>query len=541
MSPRAISSKKGLPPSVFVLSSPNFYSAATADASPPRNRLSGTPPTKSWNSHGSSVRGSWTNPILGAGYSPLSGRSVEPSISTTVECIVGRPEKSRTVGGFSVGANLTKSFLGAASFEIPWAMAQPGIATGIGISFVFAAIAGYTLILFQRLRVLSHSREPTFTDLGLEAFGRFGFALTWAALASMTLGVCSCYLVFVGESFQSIVTTQVSDTPLLLTQKWFYLMCCAPIVWALTCIKNFKYLTLTSIMGLVMAIGSMVLILIYPLLQWDMGDKSFSTLMSDNLRDAIYADHLEQKVPLFVGNAAFLFCIHSVGIPIEQSMSEHKRHQFSTSVIWSVLFVTFLNVGFAVLVLGLYGKNGNPNAVLNLPPGVFPAVVKIALSLVMLLTYSLFMMPVAEACAGFMTRCMHKNNIDPSKVINPSKRSQIDSLLQNDPNDAYASAMILEEQVSWKTDILVRFFLVGVTIAIAIGVPEFHLVTNIVGGVANTLVGLVLPPAIHMALARREGVSNSVEVVWQCVVICFGLYVMGASLYGTILGAEGKI
>ena len=50
---------------------------------------------------------------------------------------------------------------------------------------------------------------------------------------------------------------------------------------------------------------------------------------------------------------------------------------------------------------------------------------------------------------------------------------------------------------------LVRACLVLGCAGLGVSIPSFGLVTNLVGAVTNTIVGLILPPAIYIQLARR--------------------------------------
>ena len=78
----------------------------------------------------------------------------------------GAPRKGSTAGdplwigaqgkasGASAFNNLTKAFLGAASFELPWALKQSGIGFGILSLIIFAWTCAYTLKILGRMRVM---------------------------------------------------------------------------------------------------------------------------------------------------------------------------------------------------------------------------------------------------------------------------------------------------------------------------------------------------------------------------------------------------
>lgn len=95
--------------------------------------------------------------------------------------------------------NLSKSFAGAASFELPWAVAQAGLVGGVLGVLGMAALSYYSLILLPHCgHLVPHIRRPTYPQIAGAAFGIRGEAAAWIALILMTLGVCGAYLVFIG-------------------------------------------------------------------------------------------------------------------------------------------------------------------------------------------------------------------------------------------------------------------------------------------------------------------------------------------------------
>ena len=101
-----------------------------------------------------------------------------------------------------------------------------------------------------------------------------------------------------------------------------------------------------------------------------------------------------ETYPLFFGNAAFLFCIHSVVLPIEQSMKEKKHFARTTDV--SMVIVTVLNLSFAVICYMLLGYCTQGSVTANLPSGWLPDVVEVLLCIDLLFTYTIFMIPLSE-------------------------------------------------------------------------------------------------------------------------------------------------
>ena len=125
------------------------------------------------------------------------------------------------------------------------------------------------------------------------------------------------------------------------------------------------------------------------------------------------AIHIE-SYPLFFGNAAFLFCIHSVVIPIEQSMQNPSRFSLVANI--SVIFVTILNLFFAVICYMLLGYCTQGNVIVNLPEGWLPIVVQLLLCLDILFTYTIFMIPLAEMIENLLS-ITPRSNLFVVKVL----------------------------------------------------------------------------------------------------------------------------
>ena len=87
-------------------------------------------------------------------------------------------------------------------------------------------------------------------------------------------------------------------------------------------------------------------------------------------------------------------------LPIEQSM-KNKEH-FSRTTDISMVFVTILNMSFAVICYMLLGYCTQGTVTDNLPPGVFPSIVEFLLCLDLLFTYTIFMIPLSEMLEGLL-------------------------------------------------------------------------------------------------------------------------------------------
>lgn len=75
-------------------------------------------------------------------------------------------------------------------------------------------------------------------------------------------------------------------------------------------------------------------------------------------------------------------------------------------------------------------------------------------------------------------------------------------------------------------------------------VPKFNYITNLVGGVANNLVAIILPPLFYLALKRKTGQVKIWMYVGNFFVVIVGLLAGAATLVATIselFGADFSI
>ena len=173
----------------------------------------------------------------------LSSESMdEPWIVVKPGSAVGQSSFLRTV------INITKCFVGAASFELPWAFSKAGLAGSmIGIT-ALALMSSFSLRRLSECPEFSRCGATAYPELGREAFGDVGFALAWFGTITMTLGVCGSYFVFISKTLHELTG---APTLLMLFATLFF-------VGTLSWLKRLKTLAFTSALG----VGALVLAVI---------------------------------------------------------------------------------------------------------------------------------------------------------------------------------------------------------------------------------------------------------------------------------------
>ena len=379
---------------------------------------------------------------------------------------------------FRAFINITKCFVGAASLELPWAFMQAGWVFGfLGLLFL-ALISYYTLWQLARCGHLCvhldpSNQAPTYPEIGKMAFGRIGMFLTYFGILFAVLGAVGSYFVFIGTTLSSLLCPfSPVLTPTVMT------LLTLPVIVLLSWIRAYRFLAPTSIFGVLALLLAVILVLVD-------GFMNYSIQPIET-----YPPIQVATIPLYLGNAAFLYLIHIVVLPAEQSMQ--KRKQFSRAVGASVITVTIVNVVFALLAYFLFGALTQGNVIENLVPGVRKIIVKVALTIDLLATSVLFLLPMFE----LFERAIWDESRDFGKI---------------------------------KVEILrnvLRSVIVAAACGIALLIPCFSLVTGLSGGLGPTMLGLILPPAFFLRLSWLRGRfkrmnRKKIFEICACVVILF--------------------
>jgi len=431
----------------------------------------------------------------------------------------GRSTKQQgTASGWSARCNLTKAFLGAASFELPWALQQSGIAAGVLSLAVFALACAYTLKLLGRARTLVMARRATtpastatsstattitYADVGRAAYGAAGARLVNFGVVGMSLGVCAAYLVFVGTTLHSVFVNVgvypamsiggscASATSMAPGCIALPLLVTLPVFGAIALLEDYSKLAWTSLAGIVLVVVAMASVLIYG-----------AATQPVPLAAIAAAPFIRWRTyPLFFGNAAFTFCIHTVAIPVHASLADPER-DYEAAVDRSTTFVAVINIAFAAACSVLFQSAGvQANVLQNLPQGEHLSVlVKVLLCVVMILTYALFLQPVAELIEHVFFK---------------------------------ATFEVATEKAALRHRRAIRVAVILVTTLLALAVPDFGLACNLVGSLANTLVGLIMPPLFYRKL-MGDRLTNRERTVCATIVV-FGTVLMVVGTTVTVI------
>jgi amino acid permease len=383
--------------------------------------------------------------------------------------VLNKESKSSNCATF---VNLCKCFLGAASFSLPWAYQQAGLVGAFVGTLIFFAISNFSLKALARsarMATTYSNQTPSYGDIGQAAFGPIGKFLAWFGVLAMTAGVCGTYLVFVADALQ-IFTGLSTISSILLT---------LPLLIPLSWLRSYKWLAPVSGVGLIALLCSLVVVVIYGGLNPVQDFEAFVEKPDIVLLDTF---------PLFVGNIAFLFLIHSVAVPIQRNMETPE--DYDRMVDYSMVAVSLVNMLFAYACTVVFGDEVQGNILNNLPEGTLRSVAVGAVAIDLFATVPAFLFPVSDAAERVLF------------------------------NEALFGTFATEAKRN-----LFRAFLVCGIAGTSVAIPIFELLAGFSGGFGNMVVGIILPPLLFAKLRAK----NEPLPAWQeCG--CFMLSLLGVGL-----------
>lgn len=369
-------------------------------------------------------------------------------------------------GALQASASIIKAVVGAGSFALPWAFLQAGLFGGMIGILVLAILSCYTirmLIQCKRELVGKSDRYVTYVDIAREVYGRVVAWTLYAAIVITSIGACSAYLVFCGNMLESVSRGKLES------MYWVFILA-GPLI-LFTWIRSFRYLAFTSIIGDIALVLAMITMFV----------EGFKEESVENPFGGEYPPIQYLSYPKFFGAAAFLFCVHMLMVPIEQSM--HTPKNFGKAVYGSFLVVTVLNLVFAAIGYMLYKGATKDIIINNLPDNVFVDVARVALVFDLFFTFIVVIVPARDI--------IETSLLTPNQRWNTIKR--------------YA----------------IRTVMVGICVGIGVGVKQFSDLIGLVSGLSLSFMAFVLPPMLHMRLfwARLDWVLIGVDIF----LILFGI------------------
>jgi amino acid permease len=470
--------------------------------------------------------------------------------------------------------NFVKASIGSGSFVLPWAMKQSGIIVGSAGLILLGVVSAYTMQLLIQCKQRAsrglppeRKREFTFTDVGRVAAGTVGKWSVDFSVILCNIGVCAGYTVFIASNLRWAITCLPVGVnpanPQLNVQDFEVYLCLLPILILLTFLPSFKYLAYAAYVGFIFLVVAMITVYVY------------ATKHSFFGVEFGVSYYEWRTLPQFFGAAAFLFCVHTMVIPVESSMKRPSNMQYVIDA--AAFIVVAVNLPFAIYGYLLFGHQVKGYCFENLI-GLYPDIIRLTLALELTLTYPIVIKPpsdVVEEIGVLIYDWAHKEsnvgriqagykeiNEEDSpvreaccaccgKICNPvncvalctcckiigSKLSAVAEVIKKGlrlillpyTKTAGTRRKIVRTLLVWT----LRAGLVLTAFAIAYAIPFFNLIVALVGGLATTIAAFILPPLFHIMLfwrIRPKGIT-----ILNAAIFVFGILASVITTVTTIM------
>ncbi|XP_062094338.1 amino acid transporter AVT1E-like [Humulus lupulus] len=360
-----------------------------------------------------------------------------------------KQQSSSTAQALLNGINV---LCGIGLLTTPYALKEGG---WLSLTFVvvFSVIACYTGILLQRC-LESNSGLKTYPDIGQAAFGRAGRLAIAIVLYFELYGSCVEFITMISDNVTSVFSDNISmsfDGIFDLNSHQIFAIAAALVILPTVWLKNLSLLSYFSIGGVASSI-LVALCLLWTGVVNKVGFHGRGPILDiANLSSTI-------------GIYGYAFSGHSVFPNIYTSMKKPSRFPFV--LIGSFFFCGFLYIGVAVCAFLMFGDSVQSQFTLNMPKQFVASKIAIWTMVVNPITkYALTLTPVTLS---------------------------LEELLPVTLREYYI------------VSIFIRTVLVISSLVVALNVPFFAIVMQLLGSVCSMLVSFIFPCACYISLFKGK-------------------------------------
>lgn len=356
-----------------------------------------------------------------------------------------------TQSKLSAATNLGKCICGAGSFALPHVFLKEGVLGGTIALTACAYLATLTMQSINNSRTYLETKDEapmSYVDLSEMSLGKPASKLVFGLTLAASLGVCSTYIAFIGQTLASLSMDAESNNivhflfPNVPENTWEMSVSLA--VFPLSLVRNYAIFAFTSALGVTAVLGGILVTLAYGILVDPGGGISNALGAVTELK--LWPESFADAFGGSFGTIAYLFCVNFLTLPIINSM-RNPTEDYNDSVTMAVSAVWVVNLIFAIICLGFYGDQTQDLVLQNLNNGPYLSALKILLCVDLLFTF-----PV---------------------VFSSGRQILENALLESNEN---------------YTDYLSRALLTAATVLICFGLSQiggFGVVANLVGGVVS--------------------------------------------------------
>ncbi|KAF0983942.1 hypothetical protein FDP41_007857 [Naegleria fowleri] len=474
------------------------------------------------------------------------------------------PSKTNAVSAF---LNITKTFAGAGSFALPWALKQSGLLAGVITLILLAILSNYTMKLLIKCRRYIQSQEEFKENSEYWKIRSIRIPISKKKTVNEETGETETEPVYPkrhppprieNPETGEVVTTipkaidpndYIYEEDRIITYAdigyeamgnvgsivvHFLMMSCNIGVATI-----YLVLMASCLNGMVsqipLRIWMLFFIPLFVILSWIRSYKYLAPLTligtlallfalgSVIVYGFIYQRHNMKwpweyahvafiepaTIPLFIGSAMFLFCTHTMMLSVEQSMKKRKAYYWTLNL--SFIFIVIINLAFGLLVFEFFPYNIKQSATANLPQdSIFVYIIQSCLCLELILTYTVVLMPVGEI---FDEKVLQK-------LLDKIKR--------------FVTSTRLSSVLYYLTSGIFRSIIVLVTVGLAeIFGDKFGIVMSFIGALSPNPLAFVLPPLFYLIIMRKT--ISLFTFILNVFIMVFGVLTMAWNTYSSIM------
>jgi len=383
--------------------------------------------------------------------------------------------------------NLANTILGTGMLAMPSAVASIGLIPGI-LVIVFSGItSGLGLYFLSKAAARTRDRDASFFAVS---------QLTWPsaaiffdlAIAVKCFGVGISYMLIVGDIMPQIIKTLFNpgtDLEYILDRRIWITLFMLTVVGPLSFSRTLDSLKYTSVIAL-FAVAYLCLIVV-----WHFFAPNFPTAPADEIELVHFSTKFFTSLPVFV----FAFTCHQNIFTVYNEQKDNSQRKINSVIVTSIVIAIGLYEAIAVMGYLSFGKAVMGNIILEYPASLFVTGGRVAIVILVLLSYPLQCHPCRNSLDKVLTS--RPDEADSTKVHTP-------------PSSIKFIAMTV--------GILLGTFLVAITMT------KLDLVLAFVGSTGSTTISFILPSFFYLKLHENEPWTMS--KITACLLGLYGCCVM---------------
>ncbi|XP_030481002.1 amino acid transporter AVT1E [Cannabis sativa] len=410
---------------------------------------------------------------------PTSSYSNLRHVASTVDLPPSKQQSSSTAQALLNGINV---LCGIGLLTTPYALREGGWLSLI-LLVGFSIIACYTGILLQRC-LESNPGLKTFPDIGQAAFGRAGRLAIAIVLYFELYGSCVEFITMISDNMTSVLSNNISmslEGIFDLSSHQIFAISATLVILPTVWLKNLSLLSYFSIGGVVSSI-LVALCLLWTGVVNNVGFHGRGPILN------------MASLSSTIGIYGYAFSGHSVFPNIYTSMKKPSRFPFV--LIGSFIFCSFLYIGVAVCAFLMFGDSTQSQFTLNMPKQFVASKIAIWTMVVNPITkYALTLTPVTLSLEELLPEALREYYI---------------------------------------VSIFIRTILVLSTLVVALTVPFFAIVMQLLGSICSMLVSFIIPCACYISLFR--GKLTKFQIAGSVFIMIVGMICSCLGTHSAITG-----